>query len=80
MCTNFYLVLGESFEFWEADFHKIKGRETQQATNDTTDDNMGLTEHCSVSTELLQEFKVCFGNFFSFLLIFIKRCFGQNHV
>jgi hypothetical protein len=52
---NFYLTLGAPFVPWEADFHKIKGREIlSRSCNDlnTLDNHLGLTESSSTSTEL----------------------------
>jgi hypothetical protein len=52
---NFYFTLRAPFAFWEADFHKIKGRETlSRSHNDlnTTVDNTGLIDNFSISTKM----------------------------
>jgi hypothetical protein len=53
--------LGAPFAFWEADIHKIKGRGKLSRSHkdlNSTDDNTGLTERFSTSTEL---WDVCAG-------------------
>jgi hypothetical protein len=44
---NFYLALGAPLAFWEADFHKIKVRETLSRSYNklnTTDNRVGIIE------------------------------------
>jgi hypothetical protein len=53
---HFYLAFGAPLALGEADFHKIKGRETlSKSHNDlnTTDGNVGLTESFFPSIELV---------------------------
>jgi hypothetical protein len=75
---------GHHLLFGKADFHKMKGRETQQSHNDgnTTDGNTGLTNHFPESTELVnvRELKgFVFKISFDFLSLFFIML-GQNHV
>jgi hypothetical protein len=52
---NFYLAFWTPFAFWEADLHKMKGRETLSISHNdlnTAADKAGLTESFSASTEL----------------------------
>jgi hypothetical protein len=61
---NFYHAVGVPFAFWEADFHKIKGKETLSISHNdlNTTDNTGLNENFSISTELCKlhrNLKIC---------------------
>jgi hypothetical protein len=83
---NFYLAFGAPFAFLGCIlyFHKIKGKETLSRSHNNlnpTDDNLGLTECFSASTELC---KVCvcvcvtLNDFFlRFLLIYL---FALSHL
>jgi hypothetical protein len=53
MYIHFCFAFWTPFSFWEAYFHKIKGREALSASHnfDATDSNTGLTEN-STLTEL----------------------------
>jgi hypothetical protein len=70
--------LGGTICFWEAYFHKIKGKKILCRTHNNlnrTDDNTKLTESFCTSTELLkamQEFKIfVFEISFQFFIIYI---------
>jgi hypothetical protein len=67
---NFYLALQAPLVFREADVHKNKCRETRRKSHDDsniTDENVGMTESFSASTELPN---ACAG-----ILIFLKFLF-----
>jgi hypothetical protein len=77
---TFTLLFGAPFAFGgKADFHKIKGREALSRLYrdlNTTDNNMGLTESLSISTELCN---VHVGiKFFVFEISFFLTVLGQS--
>jgi hypothetical protein len=55
LAHSLYFAFGALLAFGEADFHKIKDRETLSRSHsdlNTTDDNRRLTESFSLSTKL----------------------------